>query len=89
MTTGEVFKRARGKLLRYLYDQGAIASTHAAGRGDAAKAAGLDPGDFTALWDLLMRAKLVDGTGSGLTGKGWLTPAGFDEAGRLARKRKK
>lgn len=89
MTTGHAFHRARNKVLRYLYQQGAIAHLHSTSKVDIAEAAGLDGGDFQALWDLLLRAALVEGTGSGLTGDGYLTPSGFDEAGRLARKRKK
>jgi hypothetical protein len=89
MTTGHAFQRARNKVLRYLYEEGAIASTHAANRAAIAQASGLEPEDFQALWDLLLRAALVDTTGAGLTGSGWLTPAGFDEGGKLARKRKK
>lgn len=89
MTTGHAFYQARNKVLRYLYEEGAIAYTHSASKADIAEASGLQGGDFQALWDLMLRAALVEGTGSGLTGDGYLTPSGFDEAGRLARKRKK
>lgn len=89
MTTGHAFHRARNKVLRYLFDEGAIAHTHCARKTDIVQASGLEAGDFQGLWDLMLRAELVDGTGSGLTGKGYLTPSGFDEAGRLARQRKK
>jgi hypothetical protein len=88
-TRGGVFKRARNKVLRYLCDHGAIASTASACPGGIAKAAGLDPGDFQALWDLLMRARLVEGTGSGPTRNGWVSPSGFGEAGGLAEKGEK
>jgi hypothetical protein len=86
MSKGDKLLRKRDELLRYLYDQGAIAPISGVDSVAAQEALQVDVHDMESLYWTLHAGELIGG-GRGRGQSIWLTPDGFERASKIKKKK--